>query len=80
MMAVRFAGSFKTLKLSKDQIGGALAQLKLVNGEFLPTLEAYLQEGMKQNKTRLILEIKPSGLGKERSLVLADKVVQLVRK
>ena len=56
----------------------ALTQLKLSNGENLPTLEAYLQEGIKQNKTRLILEIKPSVISKERSLALAEKVVQLV--
>jgi glycerophosphoryl diester phosphodiesterase len=55
-----------------------LAQLKLSNGESLPTVEAYLMEGMKQNKTKLILEIKPSQLGKERSIALAAKVVQLV--
>ena len=55
-----------------------LAQLKLSNGENLPTLAAYLQEGTKQNKTRLILEIKPSVISKERSLALAQKVVELV--
>jgi len=56
----------------------ALAKLKLSNGENLPTLEAYLQEGIKQNKTRLILEIKRSVVSKERSLALALKVVEMV--
>lgn len=55
-----------------------LAQLKLSNGESLPTVEAYLKEGMKQNKTKLILEIKASKVSKERSVALARKVVQMV--
>lgn len=57
-----------------------LAKLKLGNGESLPTLEAYLKEGLKQNKTKLILEIKPTGLGLERSQLLAGKVMELVRR
>lgn len=55
-----------------------LAALQLSNGEALPTLEAYLKEGMKQYKTKLILEIKPSILGTAHSLVLTEKVVNLV--
>ena len=31
---------------------------ELSNGEKIPTLKAYLEEGLKQNKTKLILEIK----------------------
>lgn len=57
-----------------------LARLKLQNGEPLSTLEAYLQAGTKQNNTRLILEIKPSSIGKERSLALTAMVVDMVRK
>ncbi|GAA4454098.1 hypothetical protein GCM10023189_20130 [Nibrella saemangeumensis] len=57
----------------------ALTQIKLSNGEPMPTVIAYLQEGMKQNRTRLILEIKTSIISKERSLALAQKVVELVR-
>jgi glycerophosphoryl diester phosphodiesterase len=57
-----------------------LSRLKLENGESLPTLAAYLQEGLKQNKTRLILEMKPSVVSKERSLALARKSVALVNK
>ena len=55
-----------------------LLQLKLSNGEPLPTLQAYLTEGMKQNRTRLILEIKTSKVSKERSLALTERVVNLV--
>ncbi|MBD2704561.1 glycerophosphodiester phosphodiesterase [Spirosoma sp. BT702] len=53
-----------------------LAKVKLSNGETLPTLEAYLREGMKQYKTKLILEIKTSKLG--RSVALTDRVVAMV--
>ena len=56
-----------------------LSQITLSNGEPLPTLESYLRAGKNQNNTRLILEIKSSGISKERSLALATKCVQLVK-
>ncbi|WP_442589293.1 glycerophosphodiester phosphodiesterase [Pedobacter sp. AW31-3R] len=55
-----------------------LAGLKLTNGEAFPTLEMYLKEGIKQNKTKLILEIKPSIVSTERVLELTKRVVKLV--
>jgi glycerophosphoryl diester phosphodiesterase len=55
-----------------------LLKMKLSNGEFLPTLENYIREGMKQNTTKLVLEIKPSELGKESSIALTHKIVALV--
>jgi glycerophosphoryl diester phosphodiesterase len=57
-----------------------LARIILPNGEPLPTLEDYLRKGTEQNNTRLILEIKASALGKERSLALTEVVVGMVRK
>ncbi|MFA1773152.1 glycerophosphodiester phosphodiesterase [Rufibacter glacialis] len=57
-----------------------LAKLKLPNGEYLPTLKAYLLTGLNQNKTKLILEIKPSAISKARGQALAQKVVELVQK
>jgi glycerophosphoryl diester phosphodiesterase len=57
-----------------------LLTMKLPNGELLPTLENYLKAGGNQNKTKLILEIKASELGKESSLALTRKVVSLVEK
>lgn len=57
-----------------------LLKMKLANGETLPTLENYLKAGMVQTKTKLILEIKPSELGKESSIALTQKVVALVEK
>ena len=60
---------------SSDLLG-----IKLANGEMLPTLENYLGAGMEQTKTKLILEIKPSELGKESSIALTRKIVTLVEK
>ena len=57
-----------------------LLKIKLANGETLPTLENFLKAGMVQTKTKLILEIKPSELGKESSIALTQKVVALVEK
>ncbi len=50
------------------------------NGESIPTAEAYLREGMKQKKTKLIFELKTSKLGKERTLHSADLSVELVKR
>jgi glycerophosphoryl diester phosphodiesterase len=58
-----------------------LIKFKLSNGEKLPTLREYLQAGIQNNtSTRLVCEIKPSEITKERGIVLATKVVQLVHK
>jgi glycerophosphoryl diester phosphodiesterase len=57
-----------------------LAQTKLSNGEVLPTLRDYLLTGKKANTTTLlVLEIKPSGISKERGQKLAEKCVAMVR-
>lgn len=63
-------------KTPADQLRG----IQLGNSEPLPTLEAYLKTGMAQNKTKLILEIKPSELGKASSIAVTRKVVALVEK
>lgn len=49
------------------------------NGESLPTLEAYLKEGMTQKKTKLVLEIKASKISKKRSIAMTQKVMQMVK-
>lgn len=53
---------------------------KLSNGESIPTAEAYLKAGLKQKQTKLILELKPSKLGKERTQEAAEQVVNLIKK
>lgn len=55
-----------------------LLQLKLSNGENMPLLKTYLEEGLKQNKTKLILELKPAA-NKERGIQSAAKVIELVK-
>lgn len=57
-----------------------LLRKKMENGEQIPTLEAYLTEGMKQSKTKLILEFKPSRLGVERSERVGELSVKTVQK
>lgn len=57
-----------------------LKKKPLKNGEVLPTLENILKTGMTQQKTRLILELKPSAVSQERSLLAAQETVKLVRR
>ncbi|MES2828969.1 MAG: glycerophosphodiester phosphodiesterase family protein [Bacteroidota bacterium] len=56
-----------------------LSALKLSNGESFPTLKEYLLAGIKQRKTRLVLEIKPSAISKERGIALSHKVLEMVK-
>jgi len=69
--------SFKG-KLIHSTSFSELKQLKLSNGENMPGLEEYLTEGMKQNSTKLILELKPT-INKERAIQSARKVYEMVR-
>lgn len=56
-LVVNHDAKVDSLVVEKAQSGDVLA-LKLVNGENIPTLEQYLEEG-KNCKTRLIFELKP---------------------
>lgn len=64
-------------KLIEEHTYAQLADKRLSNGEKLPTLQAYLSEGMKQRNTRLFLEVK-SSKDKNRTVQTAEKVVALV--
>jgi glycerophosphoryl diester phosphodiesterase len=56
-----------------------LIDIKLSNGERLPTLRDYILAGITNNSTtRLICEIKPSIISKERAKLIATNVVKLV--
>lgn len=57
-----------------------LLAIKHPNGESIPTLEEYLKEGKKQNKTRLVLELKTSIISKERTLKATEMCVSMVKK
>ncbi|GAA4319238.1 hypothetical protein GCM10023149_17830 [Mucilaginibacter gynuensis] len=72
-----------------DHIGGKkieetliaeLQAIELKNGDHVPLFEEYIKEAIKQNTTHLVLELKPSGLGKERGEELATKCVDMIRK
>ncbi len=57
-----------------------LAAFKLSNGEKLPTLREYILAGTENNhSTRLVCEIKPSEISKERGQIVAAKVVGLFK-
>lgn len=56
-----------------------LIQAKLSNGETFPTLREFLTAGLQNNRqTRLVVEIKPSDIGKDRARLIAERVVKLV--
>lgn len=58
-----------------------LAVTPLSNGEKLPTLEEYINAGIADNSsTRLVVEIKPSSISKERGKLVAERTVKLVQK
>ena len=57
-----------------------LREFPLPNGETLPTLRQYLKAGLDDNRhTALVLEIKPSGVSKERGKRIGEKVVDVVK-
>lgn len=71
---------FNQLEIEKTNYAD-LMQFKLSDGQKLPTLHEYLVAGLDNNsKTRLIIEIKPSGISKQRGIMIADKVYALVSK
>ena len=55
-----------------------LAKHLLKNGESIPTFESFLKAGILQHKTRLFAELKKSVISKDRSLLLARKVIEKV--
>ncbi len=67
-------------KMIEETTFADLQNDQLSNGEVIPTVEAYLREGMRQKNTRLVLEIKPSKISKERGLAVAEKVMATVQK
>jgi glycerophosphoryl diester phosphodiesterase len=71
--------AFQKLVIDKT-IFADLSKLSLSNGEAIPTLSEYLQAGLTNNKTtRLVLEIKPSDIGKERAVQIVTKVLATVK-
>ncbi len=50
------------------------------NGEKIPTLDAYLKEGYKQKKTKMVFEIKTNKLGLDRTLKATEMCYDAVKK
>lgn len=70
---------YNKLIIEKTNYAQLLA-FPLSNGEKLPTLREYILAGMDNNRaTRLVCEIKPSDISKERGKAIAAKVVELIK-
>jgi glycerophosphoryl diester phosphodiesterase len=79
ILVINHDAEFLGLPIAKLSYQELLAK-KHSNGEDIPTLEAYLREGMKQKRTKLILELKPSKISQERDLQMTAKAVAMVKK
>lgn len=79
VLVVNHDAEFNGLTIEKTNYADLL-KFKLSNGEPIPTLEQYIRTGMSQHHTRLIAELKPSVISKERSIELANKVVAMVQR
>jgi glycerophosphoryl diester phosphodiesterase len=55
-----------------------LLSKKYPNGESIATLQQFLDVIIKQKETRLVLDIKPSKISKERSIITARKSYEMV--
>ncbi|MDZ7612472.1 MAG: glycerophosphodiester phosphodiesterase family protein [Flavobacteriaceae bacterium] len=77
-LVVNHDADFHGLDIEKTNYNNLLVYT-LSNGEKIPTLAEYIQTGMENNPgTRLVCEIKPSEISKERGLLIAEKAVNLV--
>ncbi len=77
MLVVNHDPDFYGMAIEHTAYADLLKQ-KHTNGEPIPTLHEYLVAATKQKKTRLVLDIKPSKISKERSLVVAAKCHKMV--
>lgn len=55
-----------------------LAEKPLSNGEVVPDLGTFFEAATKQNSTKLVLEIKPSAVSKERGIALTDQIMKQI--
>ncbi len=79
VLVVSHDPTFLGMSIPKSTYAQLLTK-KLPNGESIPTAEDYLKAGLNQQKTKLILEIKPQKMGKERDRYIAERSLALVRK
>lgn len=78
VLVVNHDNDFKGVDIATTNYEDLLKQ-ELSNGEKLPTAREYMLEGIKQKKTKMVFEIKPSKLGIERSVRAAELSYQLVK-
>ncbi|RYD69923.1 MAG: glycosyl hydrolase family protein, partial [Sphingobacteriales bacterium] len=79
VLVINHDPEFQGLTIEKVKYDELLTKT-MSNGEKIPTLEAYLKEGKKQKTTKLILEIKPSLISKERGIDVTNKCIEMVKK
>lgn len=79
VLVINHDADFQGLDIEHETYETLLSK-KLPNGEKIPTLKEYLREGMKQKKTKLILEFKPSEISTERSERVGELAVLTVQK
>ena len=77
VVVVNHNGDFLGKDIASSTYQELLDHKKLSNGESIPTLVAYLKAGMKQKKTKLILEVKPQKT-QEREEALTNAVIATV--
>lgn len=79
VLVVNHDAEFLKMPISKVTYAQLLTK-KLPNGESIPTLESYIKTGLTQRKTKLILELKPQNMGKERDELMTEMALQMIRK
>ncbi len=79
VLVINHDPTFLGMPIAKSTFAQLLTK-KLSNGETIPTLEQYLKAGLNQKKTKLILELKPQNMGKDRDEYMTEKALQLVKK
>lgn len=79
ILVVNHDHSFYGLAIEKSTYKELLSK-QHPNGENIPTAEEYLKTGLKQDYTKLIFELKPSQISKERTLKAAELSAILVKK
>lgn len=65
-------------KKVEESTAKELYAIALKDGDYLPSLAQYIERIKRQNKTRLVLEVKASQLGAERSKAVAEASVRMV--
>jgi len=78
VLVINHDGVIEGMKI-EDTPYEKLKDIRLKNGEKLPLLEDYLQQGKKDKKTKLILELKPHG-SKEKEDRAVAAIVEMVKK